>query len=617
MLSRPLAPAAAALLLAACGTSPAAPRPCAAPTDCQAGSFCRSGRCAESTPPVAAIAASAGPLRSHSHLVFDGSGSRDADVGDGDQVVAWRWTAQAVSAPCEPVHPTGTGASYDLVAGCAGTFEVRLSVADTTGRASEPARALVLLEPSPTPPAATLAGPASLEHRCQGSPLRCTTIGPAGEVTFGLQATAEHPVTGGFTWAWSAVPPPGLPGPAPRVTFEPPDGPSPAVRIETDATAISGEYELKVVATDAEGLAAVAVHRLTVGNQPPVVLGGGDLLVGHAFDAAGGRFLASGAVQAQASDPDGDPLVSAGFSTVHQGAGNGTFDLVASGSSADFAIAVPYLSPGDALSLIGGPGLRRAIRYAVTDVNGAAAEAVWEVRVANRPPRLVATVDTATADHSFDGPSLSYRASTPVSSYLDDDGDPIVQRGPTGNADCPALDPVTGSGSPRLRCRRVYTGVPEAHLFAITQAVTLVLGDPFESIDPRPFAFTIGNRLPRITAGIPVVTTCAQSSPPVCCRAGPPPERICLDEAFDAGPGSIVVPPPVVDDDGDPVRISFEAGASAAANPSAMTCTPSTCPNVTLSVEAVTAACVGPRVEAVVSDGGPPSRGAVGLGVCF
>jgi len=617
MRSRPLAPAAAALLLLACGTSPAGPRPCAAPTDCEAGSFCRSGRCAESTPPVAVIAAPGAPLRSHSHLIFDGSTSRDADVADGDRVVGWRWTAQAVSAPCEPVHPAGTGATYDLVTGCAGTFEVRLSVSDTTGRSSEPGRALVVLEPSPTPPAAAVTGPASLEHRCQGSPLRCTTAGPSGETSFALRASAEHPVSGSFTFAWSAVAPPGLGGPAPRVTFDPPDGPEPTVRIETDATAISGEYELKVVATDGEGLAAVAVHRLAVGNQPPVVLGGGDLLVGHAFDVAGSRFLASGAVQASASDPDGDPLESAGFSTVHLGAGSGTFDLVASGSSADFAIAVPYQAPGDALSLIGGPGLRRAIRYAVADVNGASGEAVWEVRVANRPPRLATAVDAATADHGFDGPSLSYRASTPVSSYVDDDGDPILQRGSTGDPDCASLDPVLGSGSPRLRCRRVYAGVPEAHLFAGTRTVTLVLGDPFESMAPRSFAFTIGNRAPRISRNIPIVTTCVQSSPPLCCRTGPPPERACLDEAFDAGPGSIVVPPPVVDDDGDPVRITFEPGAGAAADPAAMICPPSTCPNVTLSVEAVADACAGPGVEAVVSDGGPPSRGMVGLGVCF
>jgi hypothetical protein len=538
-------------------------------------------------------------------------------VADGDQVVGWRWTARAISAPCEPVHPAGTASTYDRVTGCAGTFEVRLSVSDTTGRSSEPSRALVALEPSLTPPSATIEGPVFLEHRCQGSPLRCTTSGPSGETSFALQAAAEHPVSGSFTWAWSAVPPAGLAGAPPRVTFEPPDVARPTVRIETDASAISGEYELRLVATDGEGLAAVAVHRLVVGNRPPVVLGGGELLVGHAFDAAGSRFLASGAVQASASDPDGDPLASAGFSTVHQGAGSGTFDLVAAGSSADFAVAVPYLAPGDALFLVGGTGLRRAIRYAVTDVNGAAAEAVWEVRVANRPPRLVAALDAAAADHGFDGPSLSYRASALVSSYVDDDGDPILQRGGTGDGDCAALDPVVGSGSPRLRCRRVYAGVPEAHLFAGLHAVTLVLGDPFETIAPRPFALTIGNRPPRITESIPIVTACAQSSPPVCCRAGPPPERLCLDEAFDAGPGSIVVPPPVVDDDGDPVQISFEAGAGASAEPGAMTCTPATCPNVTLSVQPVTSACAGPAVQALVSDGGPPSRGAVGLGVCF
>jgi len=616
MLARSLPPAAAALLLASCGPTPAVPRPCTSPADCQAGSFCRGGACAESTPPLAVIASPAGPLRSHSHLLFDGSESRDADLSDGDRVVGWRWTASALSAPCSPVRPSGSGPTYDLVTDCAGTFEVRLSVSDTTGRSSEPARALLVLEASPTPPTASVAGPDALDHRCGGAPLRCTAVGPGGETAFALQAAAERPVSGGFTYAWSAVPPPGLPGPEPRVAFEPADGPSPAVRIETDGTAISGEYQLKVVATDGEGLAAVAVHRLAVGNRPPVVAGGGDVLVGHAFDAAGSRFLASGAVEAAASDPDGDPLVPAGFSAVHQGDGTGTFELSASGPRADFAIAVPYLGPGDALFLIGGPGLERTIRYAVADVNGAAGEARWDVRVANRPPRLVAAVAAAAADHVFDAPSLSYLASADLSTYADDDGDPILQRGGTGNAACATIDPVVGSGSPRLRCRRVYAGTPEAHLFARLQDVRVTVGDPFEALPESPFAFTIRNRPPRVTASVPIATTCRQALPTKCCLFDPA-DRTCVDFAFDAGPGAIAVPPPVADADGDPVALSFAPGPRTAVAPAAMTCSPGTCPIVTFSAEAVAGACSAPAVSATASDGGPPVQGTVALGTCF
>ena len=321
-------------------------------------------------------------------------------------------------------------------------------------------------------------------------------------------------------------------------------------------------------------------------------------------------------MEAFVSDPDGDPL-SGAFSSIQEGAGAATFAVTAHGTSADFAIVAPYLAPEDALSFIGGSGLRRAIRFAVSDPNGGTGEVAWNVVVANRPPRLVTAADAATADHTFDEGSRSYLASTPVSSYVDDDGDPIVQRGSTGSAVCPSLDPATGRGSPVLRCRHIYPGRPDVLAIATTHPVVVALGDPFEAVEPRPFRFTVLNRPPRVLAEVSIPRSCTPSVPSLCCQRGPPPDRLCLAEAFDSLPASVTVPPPVADDDGDPLTLNFAASAKASASPASLTCTPGTCPPVTLSVEAFSSSCTETTITASVNDGASSATARMALSSCL
>ena len=603
----PLAAALAAIL--GCGSGHPELQRCGSASDCAADAFCRDGRCTASAPPIAVVTAPAArPLRSHTALRFDGSLSHDPDPED--RVVAFAWRFRKAVAGCDPYPASGTGQAADVVFGCAGSFEVELSVTDATGHASAPSVLPITVELSADVPTVTMAPDLALEHRCEGAPLRCGPELTAG-ATLSLSASASSPVSSAFTYAWDVALPAELAGkPAPRITIAPPDGPSPAVTIETDGTAISGEYVFTVTATDAYRLVAVGQQRVTLRNRPPVVAGGGPLPVPHAYDAAGARFLASADIPAfTVADPDGDPLTSLGFAAAHAGDGGASFDLAATEWAASFSIAVPYAAPADAANLIGGPGLSRTISFAAEDANGGRADAAWDVVVTNRRPRLSGLLGTVTADHGFDAAHGDYVAEAALTGVVDDDGDPVVPAGGTGSAICPTLLPVAGAGPLTARCAMGYTGPGSLAAFVGSHALSVQLADPFETLVAGSATIQVVNRPPRV-----VDSTAAVAGPCVleCCASDP---SSCLEYVLAYQGGSAPVPSGAVDDDGDPLELALAASGGATV-PSAVSCATGTCPAVTATLAAAPAACGPPPVEPVTitaSDGVATGQGTLSL----
>ena len=610
MRLHPLAPLAAALLATlGCGSGHPELQRCAGPADCAADAFCRGGRCAASAPPVAVVTAPAArPLRSHTVLRFDGSLSHDPDPED--RVVAFAWTFRRAAAGCDPYPASSTGQAADVVFACAGSFEVELTVTDTTGRASAPSVLPITVELSADVPTVTMGPDVVAEHRCAGAPLRCGPELPAG-AALSLSATAASPVSTTFTYAWDVALPPGLAGkPPPRITVDPPGGPAPTVTIETDGTAISGEYLFTVTVTDAYHLVAVGRQRVTLGNRPPAVSGGGTLPVAHSYDAAGSRFLASASIPSfTATDPDGDPLTSLGFTAAHAGDGGASFDLAASAWAASFTIAVPYAVPSDAANLIGGPGLSRTVSFAVEDPNGGRAGTSWDVVVTNRRPRLSGPLGTVSANHGFDAARGDYVAEAVLTGVVDDDGDPVVPVGGTGNAICPTLLPVAGAGPLTARCAMGYTGPGSLAAFVGSRVLSVQLADPFETLVAGSATIQILNRPPRVVSSTATVAgPCVRE----CCASDP---SGCVEYVLAYQGGSASVPSGAVDDDGDPLELAL-ASAGGATVPAAIFCATGTCPAVAATLASAPVACGPPPVESVTvtaSDGIATGQGTLSL----
>lgn len=605
-----LAPLAAALVaILGCGSGHSELQRCGSPSDCAADAFCRDGRCTASAPPLAVVTAPvARPLRSHTVLRFDGSLSHDPDPED--QVVGFAWSFRKAVAGCDPYPASASGQAADVVFGCAGSFEVELTVTDATGHSSAPSVLPVTVELSADVPTVAMGPDVALDHRCEGAPVRCGPQLPAGS-PLALSAAAASPVSSSFTYAWDVTLPAELSGkPAPRVTIDPPDGSSPVVTIETDGTAISGEYLFTVTVTDAYHLVAVGRQRVTLGNRPPVASGGGTLRVPHAYDAAGARFLVAADLPAFAvTDPDGDPLTSLGFTAAHAGDGGAAFDLAATEWAASLSIAVPYAAPGDELKLIGGAGLSRTIAFAAEDPNGGRADAAWDVVVTNRRPRLSGPLGTVAVNHSFDAAHGDYVAEAAVADVVDDDGDPVVPVGGTGNAICPTLLPVAGAGPLTARCAMGNTGPGSLAAFVGSHDLSVQLADPFETLVAGTATVELLDRPPRVVAPAATVTgSCTRE----CCAAD---AYGCGDYGFTFDGGSAQVATGAVDDDGDPLELSL-ATADCLTVPAALSCPSGGCPAVTASLCPADIACGFPApasVTVTASDGAATGQGTLTL----
>lgn len=541
----------AALVPLGCGRL-GTPTACAVPAECPSDSWCRSGQCVADAPPVAVIELPT-VLASSRPIAFRAGGSHDPDPEDA--IAGHAWTARSTGgAGCDPFPASGTEADFTVVFPCPGDHDVSLTVRDTLGLESTPASVRVSIAPTVDPPRLSAGADAAVDHRCAGTPLTCTAWdGTVDDVA--LVATGEAPSGVTFSWHWSVETPAELAaGPRPRVTFLPSDSvAAPRARIETSGTAISGRYVFTVTATDSRGMVATGRQQVVVGNRPPVLVGGGVVRIPHGYEPATRRFIATGETPAATwSDPDGDPVASLGFTASRTGVGDELFDVQGLGDRARITVVVPYGRPSDAAFLIG-PGVSRRVELAVADPNGARASTAWDVVVTNRPPRLVAAVPAASVDHAYDATGLRYTAEAPLSTWVDDDGDPLLL-GVSGDPDCGDL--AERGGTAWVTCATPFTGRPGPGRLVGFHDLAVSAADPFEAGPTQATRLEIRNRPPRLLATtLPLGVACRDTLG--CCERGTP-KNICLLREMTWLASSATVPL-VVDDDGDPLDVSTTA----------------------------------------------------------
>lgn len=543
----------ALLVSTGCGDLPA-PATCATSDSCPSGAWCRSGSCVANAAPVAVIdpPASAGTNRP---LVFRGTGSHDPD--EGDSISGWSWKVVPLAGPgsCDPLPGTGTGVDFSVVFPCAGDHEVTLTVVDSMGLASAPLTLRVRVEPTIDPPAVAAGPTVSIEHRCGGTPLTCTPWdGDAPD--FLLSATGSGPAGVTMTYRWSVELPAELAQqPPPRITFFPGEtAAQPMVRIETAGTAIAGAYTFVVAATDSRGMVAVGRQRVEVGNRPPVLSGGGPVLLPHGYDASTRRFVATGETGiATWSDPDGDPVTALGFTSTRSGDGGNVFDVQGLVDRARITVVVPFSVPSDAALLIG-PGVARRVELVVADANGARASTAWDVEVTNRVPRLVAAVASASVDHTYEASFQRYAAQAALSTWVDDDGDPLLPS-LTGDPTCGEV--VERQGTAWVTCSSPFTGRPDPGRLIGPHALTASMADPFASGAAQQAVLEIRNRAPRLLGSVVVVTMPCLAHRDVCCFESPD-KGTCVEHDFQFVETSLTTPV-VADDDGDPLDLATVA----------------------------------------------------------
>ncbi len=594
--------AAFAAALGACGEVPA-PRRCSSGADCAADARCIQEVCVADAPPVAVITPPASFLSNVSY-VFGSSGSYDPDAGDA--VVSRQWTVTPAQAPCQASPDAAATESLAVVFPCAGSFDVKLVVTDLMGVPSAPRVLRVSVTQSVDLPAVTVGPDLALGHHCAGEPLLCTPLDESQATTFALSAAATGPAAGGFAYRWRFRLPPALEGkPVPTVTFSPDEAsPAPVVAVATQGTAIAGPWEFVVEATDSRGLVAVGTQRVAIGNRPPEIQGAGTPLieVPHVFSpsapgAATGTMAALGMTPVlTVTDPDGDPFQS-GFSASHSGDGSNAFLLQDLGDQAGFSVTVLYGGPADGAFLIG-PGVSRAVAFAATDVNGGIGAASWEIRVTNRPPRVVAPVTSLSVPHAFDAAGSRYLAAATLATFADDDGDPLSLDAETGDPICAGarLTPATPAAA-EVECAVPYAGTPAANAIAGLHAVTATVRDAWAST-PATTNLTIGNRAPRLGATSIVLTPgCSGGG---CCEFDPV-DRVCVGYYWTQAETTATRPSPVVDDDGDPMLVDYAvSGTCLSVSPTSQLCGPGGC-SVTLSL------CGQPRTCSATSTSGSVS----------
>jgi hypothetical protein len=583
---------------------------CVRDGDCPAGARCLASACVANAAPVPALVVRSGRLETGVLHSFDASGSHDPD----DDVASYAWTARSLDAPCAPPFLAGAGAVASARFGCPGRYAVEVTVADELGATASATAEVEVVEYGGAPFVA--AGPdLALQHACSALPARCA---PAGDVV--LEALAPGFPPGSVAFEWTVVPPADRPLDAGRrVTFTPSRfAAAPAVLIETDGQAISGEWTFHVKASDTAGVIGTARTRVVVGNRPPVVEG---TLAApeHAFD--GGRFTASGEIPFTIKDPDGDAISGPSVEWRHAGDGEGsTFsgELLADPARVTFSIVVPYTRPEDALHLIGGAGLERTVELTVTDANGATTAQAWPIAVGNRPPRLVAAPAAPLhREHWYDRVTRTYRAEVPLASWSDPDGDPLFQVPGVSPGDfpCSTVSVPFHPGAPAadriatVSCAVPFAGTPAASSIAGARTVTQAIQDPWaEASERSTVAIRVGNRAPTIAAaGDHVVTgTC---TPTGCCRTF---QNQCLAYGFDAAGAVSVVPSRWDDPDGDPVEV-IVAGADGIAPAQPLVCAPADCALALALAAGEVCGSVRAALPTIVSDGGATATSSLSV----
>ena len=328
-----------------------------------------------------------------------------------------------------------------------------------------------------------------------------------------------------------------------------------------------------VAATDSRGMVAVGRQRVDVGNRPPVLSGGGRVLLPHGYDAASARFVATGETPvATWSDPDGDPVTPLGFTSSRSGDGGSVLDVQGLGDHARVTVVVPFTKPSDAGLLIG-PGVSRRVELIVADANGARASAGWDVEVTNRPPRLAVAVATVSVDHGYEDPFQRYAAQAALSTWVDDDGDPLL---PSVGGDPACTEVVERQGTAWVTCSTPFTGRPDPGKLVGVHTLAATAADPFVAGPSQETRLEIRNRPPHLAAqGLSLMMPCVPDRT-ICCTEGLP-RGTCVEYEMRFVQTSVATAV-VVDDDGDPLDLTTAAtGGCLSAAAVAATCAGAAC----------------------------------------
>ncbi|HET7752846.1 MAG TPA: hypothetical protein VFK85_02965 [Anaeromyxobacteraceae bacterium] len=534
-----------AVVLAACsGASPPEPLACTERSQCAADAFCRAGSCVRSAPPVARIAALATDApRVNRVLAFDASASADPDAED--RVVAFAWRTQRVSAACDPSVVEANAAAYRVLFPCTGEFRVEVAVTDSTGVESAPA-ALVLnvAADEVAAPVVRTGAALTLDHRCEGTPLVCTPLGEAGATSFALSSIAAGG-RGELAQRWTATQPDGSPAP-PSLTFSDRAAAAPTVALRTSGP-ISGTWTFRIVATDADGRSAVGEQKVTIANRAPVLSQPlGEVAVHHVHDPADGSYRAEGSVAAAFVDPDGDP-VSVRFTAEATGDGGHGISIEPDGS---FAIRIPSSEPQH---LIGDEVTRRAVVEA-DDGNGAPVRLAVPILVQNRAPRIAVARSLATVPHTYDAVRRVYTASTTLSDYVDDDGDPILPGSvfeliPAGCSAIALSGPTLG-----LTCEVPLSTVAALSTLVRSHVLDVTVQDPWAHSVRATAKLEVTNQPPRFTgSGAALNSSYTQGA---CCWWDDYEDECgAWPRLYQDGNGSFSG---VGDPDGDPLDVTYE-----------------------------------------------------------
>lgn len=529
---------------------------CSGDDECPLASRCTEGVCTAQPPPVATLEL---PTRAEAFALVQLDGTASADP-EGEALAAYAWTVRATSAPCDPPAIAGTGPVTFVRFGCAGRYAVELVVRDARGLESAPAIQEIDVEPA-ADGGAVLTGPdVATEHACAGEPLVCR---PVGRIR--LSASSGIP---GAAVRWSVVPPSGRPLDAGRrVSFVPgPDAPSPEVLIETDGSAISGDWIFRAEARDAFGPTGAAHQRVTIGNRPPAVSTVAPAAFPHAYDPARNVFVAAGEVRFSASDPDGDPLELEAIWR-HVGDGGSQFTGALLADRATFSIAVARNAPEDAFLLRGGAGLERTIEIAARDPAGGESWARQPILVGNTPPVLVKVAPSASVPHRFDRARSRYVAVTSIGEWSDPDGDPLTASG--GAAPCETVSMVNGVA--HAECAAPYDGAPAAGRIVGWHAVPVTVSDPWDKGPSTVQTVDVLNSPPSLVllATSPATLPCSREAAFLTAGYCVPftVKEVDLPAArFQALPG-------VSDPDGDPVTVTPLTPSGGSASPEMAVCT--------------------------------------------
>jgi len=542
-----------ALALAACSSGAAPATTCRTDAQCPAASRCGGGVCVADGRPVAAIRPLA-TVEAYALVQLDGSESRDPDRGDA--LAEHLWTVRAVTARCAPPVVAG-GTPIALVRfGCPGSYEVSLTVRDALNIESAPAQVAVDVVASRQAPVVTTGPDVSMDHACSGEPLVCRPEEPVV-----LSASTALP---GLALSWSVEPPLDRPleDGTRRVGFLPgPAVAAPTVSIETDGTAISGDWIFRVEASDAYGVVGAGYTRVSVRNRNPVVVAGAPAPFAHVFDAAAARFTSSGQLAWAAADPDGDPIEVAAIWR-HVGDGGASFEGELASSTVTFAVEVPYAAPADALFLRGGAELARTIEIVARDLNRGEGRASVPVEIGNEPPRPAGGVVDLRVPHRFDAARSRYLANVQLGAWVDPDGDPLSAG--AGTAPCEAVTVVDGVA--QAECSVPFEGVPAVDRIAGVRAVTAPVRDPWS------FASGIPVYRIEILNSAPVVAVTA--SPATFCVLKP---VSYLPLQFPVPAARFTVIPVATDPDGDPLLLTPVPAPGGSASPRQAVCTTPEC----------------------------------------